>query len=332
VHYRPAHGDALARDVRTGLGGLPKCLHPKYLYDAEGSRLFDQICDTREYYPTRSEQALLNATARTLVENIRPDAIVELGSGAARKTRSLLDAAGDMVPDCRYVPVDVSEDMLRASALQLLHEYRWLTIHGIVADYTRQLHLLPTAKRRMILFIGSTIGNFEPSDAQVFLSAIAQQMRPDDRLILGTDLVKDHDVLNAAYNDSRGLNAAFNKNILTMLNRELGADFELQHFEHRARFVPDSSQMELHLLSTRQQQVTFSHLDWSVDFKQGETILTEISRKFTRQSVTDTLAAAGLELLDWHTPDDDYFGLSVSRRNPSTTTPAASARKSIRPL
>jgi L-histidine N-alpha-methyltransferase len=173
---------------------------------------------------------------------------------------------------------------------------------------------MPHYGRRMILFIGSTIGNFEPSEAVSFLASIAEEMNDDDRLVLGTDLVKDHHVLNAAYNDELGLTADFNKNILRVLNRELRADFNLKHFEHRAQFVPDTSQIELRLRSKLRQKVRFAELDWEVDFAEGETILTEISRKFTRTTGRATLEAAGLELLDWHTPDNDYFALSVSRR------------------
>lgn len=322
VHYRPSEGDDFARDVRRGLGTRPKTLHPKYFYDERGSRLFDQICDTREYYPTRTEHALLDGLADSLIEDLKPEAIVELGSGTARKTRRLLAAAGRVVPNCRYVPIDVSEEVLRDTARELSSEFPWLEIHGLVADYTQRAELMPPYRRRLIVFIGSTIGNFDHEDAVGFLASIAAEMGEDDRLVLGTDLVKDHGVLEAAYNDAQGLTADFNKNMLSVLNRELGADFDLNRFEHDARFVPAASQVELRLRSTQEQRVNFRDLDWGVDFHEGETILTEVSRKFTQQSVTRTLRQAGLQLVDWHTPDNEYFALSVSRRIGPPTAPA----------
>ncbi len=314
VHYRASGESAMAREVLRGLQSTPRVLHPKYLYDERGSRLFDQICDTPEYYPTRTEQSLLKQIADPLMRQLHPASIVELGSGTSRKTRTLLDAAELHCPECEYVPVDVSEEMLRSTATRLLGEYAWLRVHALVADYTQQLEWLPEADGpRLFVFIGSTIGNFSKAEAVSFLSALREQMQPEDHLLLGTDLVKATNVLNAAYNDAAGLTADFNKNVLAMLNRELGANFDLAGFEHHAEFVEERAQVELWLRATQRQSVSFDRLHWATEFPRNDAILTEISRKFTRRSAREMLQRAGLELVDWHTPENDYFALSVSR-------------------
>lgn len=314
VFFRPASGDTLARDVARGLRGKKKSLPPKYFYDEVGSKLFDRICDTPEYYPTRTEQALLEQVADRLIATVDPTDIVELGSGAARKTRALLDAAtrGGYRP--RYVPFDVSEEMLLSSSKQLLAQYPWLKIHGVVGDYERHLDRIPQGDRRLMLFIGSTIGNFEPDEAVRFLGALAGQMTSSDRLLLGTDLVKEHAVLDAAYNDAQGVTEAFNKNVLSVVNRELGADFRLDHFEHVAFFNAEESRVEMHLRSTGRQTVRIPVLGMQVEFREGETIHTEISRKFTRASLEQILSRAGLQLTEWFTPENEYFALSLCRR------------------
>ncbi len=313
VHLEPGKNSTIAGDVRDGLGASPKTLPPKYFYDDLGSHLFDRICDTREYYQTRTEQALLEQLADELVAGIEPTDLVELGSGAARKTRVLLDAAARAGVHCRYVPFDVSEGMLRHSAGELLSAYPWLVVHGIVGDYDRHLGRLPRGDRRLVMFLGSTIGNFAPDEAVLFLSRIARQLHAGDRLLLGTDLVKDHAVLDAAYNDSEGITAEFNKNVLRVLNRELDAHFDPGLFEHVAFFNAEQSRIEMHLRAREAHRVRIVKLDMEVAFAQGESIRTELSHKFTRQSVADLLAAAGLELTEWHTPENAYFGLAVAR-------------------
>lgn len=314
IHYRPDQSDTLERDVRNGLGNCPRQLHPKYLYDVNGARLFDEICDTPEYYPTRTEHALLETIAEELIRGLNPASIVELGSGACRKTRTLLDAAGKWAPQCVYVPVDVSDSMLQSSAESLLERYGWLTIEGLVADYTRQLDRLPAPNGpRLFVFLGSTIGNFDPSSAVEFLAGVRAQMASEDRLLLGTDLIKASNILDAAYNDRQGLTAAFNLNVLSCLNRELGANFSLDNFQHDARFVPGPDQIEMRLRALTSHKVRFGSLDWETEFAEGETILTEISRKFSKSRVEQLLDSAGLELENWHTPENDYFALSVSR-------------------
>jgi L-histidine N-alpha-methyltransferase len=311
VLFRPSDENSLAEDVRAGLTTLPKQLPPKYFYDAVGSELFDRICHTPEYYPTRTEQGLLVKVAEEIVRLVNPTDIVELGSGAARKTRCLLDAAQKLRLGCRYVPFDVSETMLRQSGATLLRAYPWLTIHGIVGDYTKHLFALPSGRRRLIMFIGSTIGNFEHEEAVRFLRALRKRMGPSDALLLGVDLIKDAQVLHAAYNDAEGVTEAFNKNVLQVINRELLANFRLDRFEHVAFFDSDKSRIEMHLRSRIRHEVRVESLGMTVDFADGETIRTEISRKFSKKSVTETLAAAGFTMRRWHTPDNDYFGLAL---------------------
>ena len=301
---------ALARDVRRGLSGDTKQLPPKYFYDDVGSRLFDAICDTPEYYLTRSEHMLLQHIADQLVSAPAPSDLIELGSGAARKTRLLLDALGRAKVGCRYVPFDVSEEMLRRSARALLAEYPWLRVLGVVGDYERDLDPLPHGDSRMVAFLGSTIGNFERPAAVRFLRGIAKLLRRGETLVLGTDLVKDPRVLNAAYNDARGLTRDFNKNVLRVINRELGGNFDPDRFRHVAFFDEQASQIEMHLESTVTHTVAIESLELEVRFAAGERILTEISRKFTRDSVEALCAESGLALGGWFVSRDGYFALS----------------------
>ncbi len=315
VHVRPGEGTTLADDVRAGLTRIPKALPPKHFYDDEGSKLFDAICDTPEYYPTRTEQALLEGIAEGLLEEMRPTEIVELGSGASRKTRALLDAAARLDLRPRYVPFDVSGEMLRRSSLQLLASYPWLRVHGVVGDYERHLDRIPSGDRRLIVFLGGTIGNFTDGEAQRFLSRIASTMGPEDRFLLGTDLVKDRAILHAAYNDAAGLTAAFNKNVLQVLNRELDARFDLARFEHLAFFDEERQQIEMHLRALGGMQVEIGRLGLTVPFADGETIHTEISRKFTRDGVARLFARSGLETCGWHVPENEWFAISVARKS-----------------
>jgi L-histidine Nalpha-methyltransferase len=313
----PQDGSTLAADVHQGLRRPQKTLPPKHFYDELGSQLFEQICDTPEYYPTRTELALLERVADDLVLRVRPTDVVELGSGSARKTRALFHAAERAGVRVRYVPFDVSESILLDSARQLTREYSWLEVHGVVGDYERHLHYLPAGERRLFLFIGGTIGNFEHDDAVRFLGNLAKNMGPEDRLLLGTDLVKPVRVLEAAYNDARRVTEAFNKNLLTVINRELDGNFRADDFEHVAFFDEEKRQIEMHLRSRVDQQVMIGKLALTVNFTAGETIRTEISRKFTRDSIRATLSEAGLEFLEWHTPPNGYFGLSLSGRSAS---------------
>jgi L-histidine N-alpha-methyltransferase len=310
----------LARDVSLGLSQSPKELPPKYFYDDVGSRLFDLICDTPEYYQTRTEYSLLETCSERLIALAEPTDVVELGSGTARKTRVLLDALAAGRRACRYVPFDVSEGMLRHTAGALAREYPWLDIHAIAGDYDQHLSNIPGGERRLFLFLGGTIGNFDDTSAIRFLSTIRREMKRGDRLLLGLDLVKDHDLLHAAYNDADGITAAFNKNVLSVLNRELDADFDLDTFEHVAFFDARESQIEMHLRSLRDQTVTVAALDMKVKFRAGELMRTEISRKFTKLSADHLLRASGLVLDQWFTPDNGYFALALCAPRPTSSS------------
>jgi L-histidine Nalpha-methyltransferase len=304
----------LAEDVLTGFRQKPKCIPPKHLYDDRGSALFDRICETPEYYATRTELHLLEEVAPYVFDSLHPTHVVELGSGAARKTEVLLDSAERTRCECEYVPFDVSETMLRTSALRLLGRYPWLSVRGVVGDYERHLGEVPAGSRRLFVFLGGTIGNFEQAAAVRFLSHIAKSMGEGDRLLLGTDLVKDRAILDRAYNDAEGITAAFNKNVLLVLNRELNAAFNLEDFEHVAYFDESKRQIEMHLEARRAVSVPLRSLGSSVTLARGERIRTEISRKFTRGGVAELLRESGLELCSWHEPANGYFGVSLARR------------------
>lgn len=314
VRSKPEQHSSLAHDVLVGLRGAPKSLPPKYFYDEVGSQLFDQICDTPEYYPTRTEQALLGRFADSIVHQTNPRCIVELGSGSARKISTVLAAVERSTARCRYVPFDVSRSMLEASSRELLLRFPWLEVHAIAGDYDRDFDALPLHGPTLFVFLGGTIGNFTPAEAALFLRKLRGHMRAGDHLLLGTDLIKDHDVLNAAYNDAAGVTAGFNKNVLAVINRRLDASFDADAFRHVAFFDPSEARIEMHLESTRAQSVPVRALGLEVEFAAGERILTEISRKFTRASVDQMLRAAGLGLDAWFAPTNGYFGLSVARR------------------
>lgn len=302
----------LADDVRRGMIELPRSIPPKHFYDEVGSQLFDAICDTPEYYPTRTERVLLDAIAADVVADARPTDLIEIGSGAARKTRKLLDAMGAG----RYVPIDISEGMLVASARRLLREYPWLRVHGVVADYEHPLgDLLPAFSprhdRRLFAFLGGTLGNFDFPSSVEFLARIRRSMHDDDTFLLGIDLVKSRVVLHDAYNDAAGITAAFNRNVLTVMNRELGADFDVDAFEHVAFYRSDLEQIEMHLEARRGMRVAIPALGMRVAIAAGERIRTEISRKFTRDSADVMARAAGLRIRQWFTPENEYFALAL---------------------
>lgn len=316
VHQDGRGASTLADDVRKGLSRKPKRLPSKYFYDEEGSRLFDRICDTPEYYQTRTELALLESIAGPLLSSLRPTDIVELGSGAARKTRVLFDTVETLGLNSRYIPFDVCEEMLRRSSRELLQSYPWLRVRGVVGDYDRHLDRIPGGGRRLIVFLGGTIGNFTDGEATAFLRRLGSTMGPGDHLLLGTDLVKDEDVLHAAYNDREGVTAAFNKNVLAVINRELDGSFPLEQFEHVAFYDKREARIEMHLRARRALEVPIDGLRMTVCLEKGETIHTEISRKFTKESVAALYQGAGLEMVSWHTPPNGWFGISVARRRP----------------
>jgi L-histidine N-alpha-methyltransferase len=316
VHSYLAAGDerSLADDVLDGLTRPFKEIPPKHFYDARGADLFDRICELPEYYPTRTERAILERFAADVVATTEASELVELGSGTAAKTRVLLDAMEDAGLLDRYVPVDVTESMVRDTAEALVGEYPGLRVHGIVGDFERHLgHIPPADGPRIVAFLGGTIGNFTPGSRRRFLRGLARAMAPEDHLLLGTDLVKDPAIIEAAYDDSAGVTAEFNRNVLRVLNRELAADFDVDAFEHRAFFDRDREWIEMRLRSVRDQVVRIGDLALEVHFAGGEELRTEISAKFTRERLEGDLAAAGLELVELYTDPQELFALSLAK-------------------
>jgi L-histidine N-alpha-methyltransferase len=314
-HLDGDHERSLADDVLDGLTRPFKELPPKHFYDARGAELFDRICELPEYYPTRAERAILKETAGELAALTNAVEIVELGSGTAAKTRVLLDALHATGTLSRYVPVDVTEAVVRDCAEELTGEYPGLCVHGVIGDFERHLTHVPAAVGpRIVAFLGGTIGNFPPGSRRRVLRDIARLLGPDDHLLMGTDLVKDPEVLEAAYDDAAGVTAEFNRNVLRVLNRELEADFDPDDFEHVALFDREHEWIEMRLRARREHTTLVRALDLPVRFRAGEELRTEISAKFTPERVESDLAAAGLELVRWLTDPDQLFALTLSRR------------------
>jgi L-histidine Nalpha-methyltransferase len=303
---------ALRSDARAGLTATPKYLPPKWFYDAQGSALFEKITELPEYYPTRAERSILRSAAGEIAATSGAATLVELGSGSSEKTRLLLDALRDRGTLRQYVPVDVSESALLAAGDALAAEYPSLAVDAIASDFEVNLGLPAADGRRLVAFLGSTIGNMAPEQRAAFLSRIRLQLRPGDSLLLGTDLVKDPAVLVAAYDDTAGVTAAFNKNVLAVLNAELGADFDLDAFDHVAVWDPEAEWVEMRLRSAADQEARVPALDLTVPFAAGEEMRTEISAKFRRSGVERELAAAGFTLRSWWTDEAAQFGLSLS--------------------
>ncbi|GAA3015642.1 L-histidine N(alpha)-methyltransferase [Kitasatospora albolonga] len=303
---------ALRHDVRHGLTASPKTLPPKWFYDARGSELFEDITRLPEYYPTRAEREILTDRSAEIALATGARTLVELGSGASEKTRLLLDALRELGTLRTYVPVDVSESALTAAAESLTVDYPELTTHAVVSDFTEQLGLPPGGGPRLVVFLGGTLGNFLPAERAVFLKRLREAMAPGDALLLGTDLVKDREVLVRAYDDAAGVTAAFNKNVLQVVNRELDADFDPTLFEHVALWDEREEWIEMRLRSRIAQTVTIGGLGLAVRFERGEELRTEVSAKFRREGIEAELAAAGLELSQWWTDEAGRFGLSLS--------------------
>jgi L-histidine N-alpha-methyltransferase len=313
-HLDAGQERSLAEDVLDGLTRPFKELPPKHFYDARGAELFDRICDLPEYYPTRAERAILERTATELAELTGAVELVELGSGTAAKTRVLLDALHGAGTLQRYVPVDVTESMVRDCAERLTEEYPGLRVHGVIGDFERHLDGVPAAiGPRIVAFLGGTVGNFQPGSRRRFLRSIGRLLGPDDHLLMGTDLVKDPGVLEAAYDDEQGVTAEFNLNVLRVLNRELDADFDPDDFDHVALFDTDHEWIEMRLRARREHTTLVRALDLPVHFDAGEEVRTEISAKFTPERLQGDLAAAGLELVRWFTDPDELFALTLSR-------------------
>jgi L-histidine N-alpha-methyltransferase len=309
---------SLANDVLDGLSRPFKEIPPKHFYDARGSELFERICELPEYYPTRAERAILLSGADEIVEHTSAGELVELGSGSAEKARILLEAMSSAGTLRRYVPVDVSESALEAAAIELVDEFDELTVHGVIGDFERHLDRVPSrpvgGSPRLVALLGGTIGNFLPGTRRRILREISRLLGPTDRLLLGTDLVKDPAVLEAAYDDSEGVTAEFNRNVLYVINRELDADFVPEAFEHVAFFDRRHEWVEMRLRARRPCNVLVAGLGLRVEFAAGEELRTEISAKFTRARVEADLQAAGLGLERWYTDSDGLFALSLARR------------------
>jgi L-histidine N-alpha-methyltransferase len=310
---RPLDGGAahcLAVDVRAGLTRELKELPPKYFYDSRGSELFDRITSLPEYYPSRAEREILNRRAPEIVSETEARELVELGSGTASKTRALLYAMAGAGSLRRYVPFDVDEAVVERCAQELVELYPGLAVHGVVGDFERDLGHIPAGERRLVAFLGGTIGNLYPAERAAFLGRLRRLMGPSDRLLIGTDLVKDRHVLEAAYNDSQGVTAEFNRNVLRVVNEGLDADFEPEAFEHVAFFDEANSWIEMRLRSNGAQTVRIEGASLEVTFDDGEELRTEISAKFTREAVEQELVEAGLRLDGFHTDERALFGLA----------------------
>jgi L-histidine N-alpha-methyltransferase len=307
---------SLANDVLDGLTRPFKEIPPKHFYDARGSELFERICEQPEYYPTRTEKLLLERQADEIVARTRAGELVELGSGAADKARILLDAMQRAGTLRRYVPLDVSERVIEDAAHQLVDDYDGLTVHGVIGDFERHLERVPASNGtpRIVALLGGTIGNFPPGTRRSLLRKIAALLGPSDRLLLGTDLVKDPAVIEAAYDDAEGVTAEFNRNVLHVINRELDADFVPEFFEHVAFFDRRHEWIEMRLRARRPCSVLIGDLDLRVEFAAGEELRTEISAKFTRARVQADFESAGLTLDEFYTDGKELFALSLGRR------------------
>ncbi|WP_407548741.1 L-histidine N(alpha)-methyltransferase [Streptomyces sp. Pv4-95] len=302
---------ALRADVTRGLTSTPKQLPPKWFYDARGSELFEEITRLPEYYPTRAEREILLTRADHIAAATGARTLVELGSGSSDKTRHLLGALSELHT---YVPVDVSESALAAAGEALLTEHPGLTVHALVADFQRGLTLPDSPGPRLLAFLGGTVGNLLPEERSAFLRSVHDMLSPGDALLLGTDLVKDEATLVAAYDDERGVTAEFNKNVLHVINRELGGDFDPDDFDHVAVWNAEREWIEMRLRARKELTAKIPGVDLAVPFAAGEELRTEISAKFREDGVRAELAAAGLELTQWWTDSAERFALSLSVR------------------
>lgn len=306
-------------DVVDGLSARPKTLPPKYFYDARGSRLFERITVLPEYYLTRTEQRILQDHARRIAAAMGPADLVELGSGSSRKTRLVIEAFLERLPRdtaLRYVPIDVSDAAVEEAADALAASYARLEVHGLVATYEAALTALPPrlAPTRMMMFLGSTIGNLDPAETTAFFAGVAHALQPGDALLLGFDLAKTPGIIDAAYNDAAGVTAAFNLNMLRHLNRRFDGDFDLGRFAHRAYFDPGESRIEMHLVSATAQQVRLRRLGLTAQFDAGESIRTEISRKFRFADMQATVEAHGFGLEERWSDDAGWFVVALFRK------------------
>ncbi len=301
----------LRADVAAGLHAPLRTLPAKYLYDARGSELYEDITRLPEYYPFRTERRILQREASTIIERSCPEAIVELGSGSSVKTRILLDALDTRGLLKGYGAVEISETALMGALDSLAGVYGDIRLEGVVGDFNKDLTLPFPDLRKLVLFLGSTIGNLADAEAVALLRGVAEAITPGDRLLVGFDLIKDVGVIEAAYNDGQGVTAAFNLNILRRLNRELGADFDLEAFRHSAFFNESESRIEMHVVSTRFQSVDLGTAGEPIAFRPGDSIRTEISRKFSKDQVESLVTSAGLRIEEWLTDEKDHFAVAL---------------------
>ena len=317
--HRPRAQESVAdprilAEVADGLSRPQKELSPKYFYDQRGSELFEEITRLEEYYPTRTERAMLHAWMPSLIRRLGSRTLVELGAGSAEKSRIILDAMRDAGTAGLYVPIDVSATFLAQTAVRLRREYPTLAVEPAIADIAEELNLPRRLPRpALFAFLGSTIGNFYPPAAIRLLARVRAAMEVGDRYLMGVDLRKDAARIEAAYNDARGVTAEFNRNMLLVLNHELGADFEPMAFDHLAFYETGAHRIEMHLVARDPQMVTIPGIG-VVRFRAGESLRTEISCKHDRESVAQLFEAAGLELEEWRTDPDSLFGLVVGVR------------------
>ncbi|MEU8052863.1 L-histidine N(alpha)-methyltransferase [Micromonospora haikouensis] len=304
-------GRSLRDDVRTGLSAWPKWLPPKWFYDARGSELFEEITRLPEYYPTRAERSVLAERAGEIAELTGAKTLIELGSGSSEKTRLLLDAFTRRGGLGTFVPLDVSVSALKQSTEQIATDYPGLRVRGIVGDFTRHLDRLPTGGRRLVIFLGGTIGNLLPAERAGFLAAMRASLEPGDWLLIGTDLVKDPSIVVPAYDDAAGVTAEFNRNVLRVVNRELGADFDPEAFAHVALWDPEREWIEMRLRAER--PVRARVLDLDVEFAAGEELRTEVSAKFRPEGIAAELVAAGFTAREFWTDADGLFGVTLAR-------------------
>jgi L-histidine N-alpha-methyltransferase len=313
VHLSPDEVRSQMRnDALRGLQGSEKSIPPVWFYDERGSRLFEEITQLPEYYPTRAERALLEAHAPAIAELSKADTLVELGAGACDKTRVLLSALRDAGTLSRYVPFDVSDEFLRSSATTLSEEFEGLDIHLVIGDFHHHLAEIPTDGRRMVAFLGGTIGNLDPAQRTRFLFDLNCTMSSEDSLLLGTDLVKDRGRLVAAYDDAAGVTADFNRNVLHVLNEQLGGDFEPEQFRHVARWNEDEQWIEMRLRAEEATEVSLTEAGMTVQFEQGEELLTEISAKFTPERVEQELSESGFVVEGMWGAEDGEFLLTLA--------------------
>lgn len=306
--------ETLKRDALDGLSSNPKSIPSKYFYDEVGSDLFDKITRLPEYYLTRAEGEIFASRAKEIAALTRADTFIELGSGTSHKTTMLLDAFAEIGSLRRYVPFDVHEGTLRSAAAKVIARYEDVNVHAVVGDFEKHLAQIPRGGRRLIAFIGSTIGNLTPLQRKGFLSEIADSLEPGDAFLLGTDLMKDVRRLELAYDDPAGVTADFNRNVLNVLNKELQANFNIAAFAHVARFDEDNEWMEMSLKARTEQHVTVKAISLAVTFAIGEHLFTEISCKFRRSDLERELAEAGLAMRRWWTDPAGDFGVSLSFR------------------